>query len=69
MPLFTAAVLENIRETLVIRSLEVPQHLGVGQVLIQVKYSGVCGAQLNEQDGIKGADRFLPHCLKEKEVS
>src|SRR5207247_749039 len=42
--------------------LEMPK-LGVGQVLVQIGASGICGAQLNEIDAIKGTDKFLPHLL------
>jgi S-(hydroxymethyl)glutathione dehydrogenase/alcohol dehydrogenase len=37
--------------------------LEFGQVLVKVCYSGICGAQINEIDAIKGPDRFLPHLL------
>ena len=26
-------------------------------------YSGICGAQINEIDAVKGKDKFLPHLL------
>ena len=35
----------------------------VGQVLVDVHYSGICGAQINEIDAVKGPDKFLPHLL------
>jgi S-(hydroxymethyl)glutathione dehydrogenase/alcohol dehydrogenase len=37
--------------------------LDVGQVLVQIHCTGICGAQLGEIDGKKGADKFLPHLL------
>jgi S-(hydroxymethyl)glutathione dehydrogenase/alcohol dehydrogenase len=37
--------------------------LSVGQVLVQVHFSTICGAQINEIDAVKGLDRFLPHLL------
>ena len=40
-----------------------PEKLKVGQVLIKVLYSGICGSQLGEIDGVKGEDKFLPHLL------
>jgi len=43
--------------------LELPDELQCGQVLVKVHYSGICGAQINEIDGAKGPDRFLPHLL------
>lgn len=61
--LFQAAVLEEQRKPLNIRTLEVPQHLSVGQILVRVKYSGICGAQLGEIAGVKGPNRFMPNLL------
>jgi len=57
-----AAILEQINEPLVMRELEVPD-LKPGQVLVDIKYSGICQSQLNEWRGKKGPDRFLPHTL------
>ena len=37
--------------------------LGFGQVEVQVKMSGLCGAQLQEIKGYKGNAKFLPHLL------
>jgi len=30
---------------------------------VRIRYSGICGAQINEIDAVKGPDRFLPHLL------
>jgi len=57
-----AAILERINEPLIIRELDVPD-LKPGQVLVDVRYSGICQSQLNEWRGKKGPDRFLPHTL------
>lgn len=57
--LFKAAVLEEINKPLAIRTLEIPQSLSVGQVLIRIKYSGICGKQIAEQTGSHGPDRFV----------
>lgn len=57
-----AAVLEKLNAPLVIEELEVPK-LDVGQVLVQVHVSGICGAQLGEMSGAKGEDKYLPHLL------
>lgn len=57
-----AAVLEGISEPLVLRELDIPD-LRPGQVLVEIKYSGICQSQLNEWRGRKGPDRFLPHTL------
>ncbi len=57
-----AAVLEELHKPLAIWELDLP-HLGRGQVLVQMVYSGVCRSQLNEIHGFKGEDRYLPHTL------
>ena len=58
----TAAVLIETGRPLELVELEVPK-LQPGQVLINVKYSGVCRTQVFECRGYRGEDRFLPHCL------
>ncbi len=57
-----AAVLTELRKPLIVADLELPA-LGVGQVLVKVQYAAICGAQLNEIDGAKGPDKYLPHLL------
>lgn len=57
-----AAILEKLNEPLVIDEIEIPA-LGVGQVLVEIHKSGICGAQIGEITGAKGEDRFLPHLL------
>ena len=59
---FRAAVLAEQRQPLVLDQLESPP-LRFGQVLVKIRCSGICGAQLNEIDGAKGPDGFLPHLL------
>lgn len=58
-----AAILVEQRKPLVIDEIELPQTLEVGQVLVKIHYSGICGSQLGEIDGAKGEDKFLPHLL------
>lgn len=58
-----AAILVEQRKPLVIDEVELPDSLDVGQVLVKIHYSGVCGSQLGEIDGAKGEDKFLPHLL------
>ena len=58
-----AAILVEQHQPLVVAEVELPEVLGVGQVLVNVHYSGICGSQLGEIDGIKGEDQFLPHLL------
>lgn len=58
-----AAILVAQREPLHIDEVTLPGTLEVGQVLVQVHYSGICGSQLGEIDGAKGPDPYLPHLL------
>ncbi|MEW6368783.1 MAG: zinc-binding dehydrogenase [Acidobacteriota bacterium] len=58
-----AAILVEQRKPLVLAEVELPEDLEVGQVLVKVSHSGICGSQLGEIDGVKGEDRFLPHLL------
>jgi len=58
-----AAILAQSREPLVVDEIALPEALGVGQVLVKVLYSTICGAQLNEIAAAKGPDKFLPHLL------
>jgi len=57
-----AAVLHEINRPLRIEDIEVPR-LKRGQTLVKILYSGVCHSQLNEVEGLKGPDRYLPHLL------
>src|SRR5271156_5980727 len=58
-----AAILTELRAPLVITEINLPPKLEVGQVLVKVHYSGICGSQLGEIDGAKGEDKYLPHLL------
>lgn len=58
-----AAILVEQRRPLEIAEIELPEHLDVGQVLVKIHYSGICGSQIGEIDGVKGPDRWLPHLL------
>lgn len=57
-----SAVLERIDHPLVIRDVELTD-LKVGQVLVKILVSGLCGAQLHEIRGHKGNAKFLPHLM------
>ena len=59
-----AAILVEQKKPLVIEEVEVPT-LKLGQVLVKVLASGICGSQIGEINGVKGPDRFLPHLLDE----
>lgn len=58
-----AAILVKQNEKLVIDEVTLPSVLDVGQVLVKLKYSGICGSQIGEIKGIKGPDQYLPHLL------
>jgi S-(hydroxymethyl)glutathione dehydrogenase/alcohol dehydrogenase len=58
-----AAVLIEINRPLQLLEINLPKQLEVGQVLVKIHASGVCGSQLGEIAGVKGADKFLPHLL------
>jgi len=58
-----AAILVEQRQPLVIDEIELPSALEIGQVLVKIHYSGICGSQLGEIDGAKGPDGYLPHLL------
>lgn len=58
-----AAILVEQRKPLVIDEIHLPQQLEVGQVLVKIHYSGICGSQIGEIEGAKGEDKFLPHLL------
>jgi 2-desacetyl-2-hydroxyethyl bacteriochlorophyllide A dehydrogenase len=59
---FKAAVLTGINAPLEILELETTE-LKVGQVLVKIEVSGICGAQLQEISGQKGNEKFLPHLM------
>ena len=52
-----AAILVASEQPLVIDDIALSDHLEFGQVLVDVHYSGICGAQINEIDAVKGPDK------------
>lgn len=58
-----AAILAESRQPLIIDEIALPGVLDVGQVLVKVLHTTICGAQLNEIAAAKGPDKFLPHLL------
>ena len=62
-----AAILVQTKNPLVLDEIEIPK-LRRGQILVKIHYSGICGTQLNEIDGKKGEDKWLPHCLGHEAV-
>ena len=58
-----AAILVENKKPLELANLQMPSELEFGQVHVDLLYSGICGAQINEIDAAKGPDKFLPHLL------
>jgi S-(hydroxymethyl)glutathione dehydrogenase/alcohol dehydrogenase len=58
-----AAILTELKKPLTVAEIELPKCLAVGQVLVKIHFSGICGSQLGEIDGAKGEDKYLPHLL------
>jgi S-(hydroxymethyl)glutathione dehydrogenase / alcohol dehydrogenase len=58
----SAAILVHTGEPLAIWDIEIPV-LRSGQVLVEVNFSGACRTQVLEAWGMKGEDKWLPHCL------
>ena len=58
-----SAILVESKKPLIVADINLPNKLEFGQVLVKVCYSGLCGAQLNEIEAVKGTDKFLPHLL------
>jgi S-(hydroxymethyl)glutathione dehydrogenase/alcohol dehydrogenase len=64
---FKAAVLVSQSEPLEIIELKYPT-LGPNQLLIKIKYSGICRSQLMEVRGKRGVDKWIPHTLGHEAV-
>jgi len=60
---FKAAILEQNHAPLTIDEVTFTGPLQVGQILVKMCTSGICGKQLEEIDGSRGQDPFLPHML------
>ncbi len=58
----TAAVLVETGKPLTVTEIEIPV-LQPGQSIVEILMSGVCHNQVGETRGIRGEDKFLPHCL------
>lgn len=57
-----AAILMKQNTPLVVAEVAIPG-LDVGQVLVKIAHSSICGKQLDELSGKRGADPYLPHLL------
>jgi S-(hydroxymethyl)glutathione dehydrogenase/alcohol dehydrogenase len=60
---FKAAILERNNEPLNIDTVTFKGPLEAGQVLVRLHATGICGKQIEEIDGSRGHDQFLPHML------
>ena len=60
---FKAAILQEQKSPLIIDEIQLINKLEVGQILVKVNFSGICGSQIGEIEGVKGPDKFLPHLL------
>lgn len=58
-----SAVLTHVGKPLKIVRDIVYENLGEGQLLIKIKYAGLCHSQLMEAKGYRGKDKYLPHML------
>lgn len=58
-----AAILNKINSPLIIDYIHFDGNLLNGQILVKILYSGICGSQLGEIEGIKGKDKYLPHLM------
>ncbi len=58
-----AAILVKQDSDLIIDYVELPGRLDIGQVLVKLFVSGICGSQLGEIEGRKGIDPYLPHLM------
>ena len=58
-----AAILLKSKQKLKVANIDLPKKLFFGQILVKIMFSGICGAQINEIDAVKGKDKFLPHLL------
>ena len=45
-----AAILVESKKPLVVADVDLPTKLEYGQVLVKIFYSGICGAQVNEEE-------------------
>ena len=58
-----AAILLEQHKELIIDNVQLPKDLKIGQILVEIHTSGICGSQLGEISGAKGEDQYLPHLL------
>ena len=59
---FLAAVLTEHYKPLTLETFKAEKP-GPGQVLVKMISAGLCGAQINEIDAVKGQDKYMPHFM------
>jgi len=65
--MFKAAILSKIKK-IEIQNFIIPKKLRDDQVLVKIKYSGICGSQIMEYLGNRGKDNYLPHAFGHEAV-
>jgi S-(hydroxymethyl)glutathione dehydrogenase/alcohol dehydrogenase len=60
---FKAAIAYEVDKPLRVEKVEIDKSLDVGQVLVKLDVSGICGAQLLEIKGHKNNAKFMPHMM------
>jgi S-(hydroxymethyl)glutathione dehydrogenase / alcohol dehydrogenase len=58
-----SAILTHVGKPLKIIRDIVYENLSEGQLLVKIKYAGLCHSQLMEVKGHRGEDKYLPHML------
>tara|TARA_B100000886_G_C20424494_1_gene493229 strand:- start:1172 stop:2227 length:1056 start_codon:yes stop_codon:yes gene_type:complete len=58
-----AAILVEQNKPLIVDYVKLPKALSVGQILVEIEVSGICGSQIGEITGAKGPDKYLPHLM------
>ena len=65
--MFKAAILVKPKK-IEINNFKLPIKLRDDQVLVKLKYSGVCGSQIMEYLGKRGRDKYFPHTFGHEAV-
>lgn len=58
--MFEAAILKK-KNKIEIHKFKIPKILREDQVLVKIKYAGICKSQIMEYQGKRGKDKYLPH--------
>ena len=65
--MFKSAVLSKVKK-IEIQNFPIPTKLRDDQVLVKIKYTGICGSQIMEFLGNRGKDNYLPHAFGHEAV-